>query len=472
MRKPALLLAAAGLLPGCAIGPEYEPPELQMPAAWPDNVVLDTASDEALGEWWRRFEDPVLEGLVAHALEDNLELRIQAARVEEARARLGLARAEQLPTVGMQAEATRQRQPAAAFGIEGFATPPLNLFSISGVLGYELDLWGRLAREREAATAQLESSVYAQQAVRLGLVADVVVGYFALRSAQRQLEITERTLAARREGVRVERLRYEAGMIDELSLRQSEAELAATRTELPARIDELQRRESVLGILLGLRPAALIEALQIAAGTLEDITLPAHVPAELPAALLARRPDLRAAEAELVAATAGIGAARAARLPQLNLAGLVGTAASSAGELFGSDTEAWSVGAGISGPLYDFGRGRARVESAQALREQAELRYRATVALALAEVRDALVFHASSGTRLDAVREQVAALRRSEELAEIRYRNGYISIIELLDAQRALLGAELALAQVTAERFAATATLFKALGGGWETGAW
>lgn len=169
----------------------------------------------------------------------------------------------------------------------------------------------------------------------------------------------------------------------------------------------------------------------------------------------------------MAAATAGIGVAQAARLPQINLAGLLGTVAGSVGDLFGDDAEAWSVGATVAGPLFDFGRSAARVEKAEARRMQAEIRYRATVANAFVEVRDALIFYESSGARLAAIGAQVAALRRTEELADIRYREGYVSIIELLAAQRGLLNAELALAQTQADRFAAVATLFKALGGGW-----
>lgn len=465
--RNAMVLAVGGLLAGCVVGPNYQPPELDLPVSWPQAPALEAVDEAELAQWWRKFEDPVLDALVARALADNLELRLQAARVEAARARLGLARAEQLPTVGAQAEATRQRQPAAAVGIEGIDIPPRNLFSIAGVLGYEIDLWGRLAREREAAAAGLESNVYALEAVRLGVVADVVVGYFGLRSAQRQLDIAARTLAARAEGVRIERLRYEAGMIDELALRQAESLLATTRAELPARRDELRRRESALGILLGLAPAELLAAIELDGEGPGTAVLPERIPLELPAELLARRPDLRAVEAELVAANAGVGIAMAARLPQLNLAGLVGVTATRPGDLFDGDGQAWSVGATLAGPVFDFGRGRARVDSAEAMREQAELRYRATVALAVSEVRDALAFYDSSGARLEAVGDQVTALRRTEELAAIRYREGYIGIIELLDAQRSLLNAELAEAQARADRFAATATLFKAMGGGW-----
>lgn len=467
-----LLLLPVLALGACALGPSYERPELELPdawpGAWPDTPASAASSGGDMKSWWRRFDDPVLDGLIERALEDNLDLRLGFARVQESRARLGLARAEQFPTVALQAEASRQRQPAAAIGIEGIEIPPRSLFSVSGVLSYELDLWGRLARSRDAALAELERSMYAHEAMRITLVSEVVTGYYALRSAEAQLDITRQTLASREEDVRVQRLRYEAGMVDELVLRQAESDLATVKAQLPARRDAVYRRESALAILVGLDPAALVAGFDFDAPALEVVPAQAAVPAVLPAELLARRPDLRAVEAGLQAATARVGVAMAARLPQLNLAALAGSVAGSAGDLFGSDAESWRVGAEVSGPLLDFGRGRAGVETASAVMVQAELQYRAAVTAAVAEARDALRAYDNSLAAQRAVAEQVAALRRTEALADIRYREGYISIIELLDAQRGLLGAELLLAQSRADHYAATATLFKALGGGWE----
>ena len=469
--RALLLLPLALLLGACVVGPRYERPQLDMPAAWPEVPAASASSAEEMQSWWRRFEDSPLDALIERALEDNLELRLGFARVQEARARLGLARAEQFPTVGLQAEASRQRQPASVTGIEGIDAAeirPRNLFSVSGTLSYELDLWGRLARSREAALAELERSMFAHEALRIALVADVVAGYYGLRSARAQLEITRRTLASREESVRVQRLRHDAGMVDELVLRQAESELATVRAQLPLRADAVQRRESALAILVGLEPAGLVAGLDVASGELAPAPAETALPQVLPAELLARRPDLRAVEAGLQAATARVGVAMAARLPQLNLAALGGSVAGSAGDLFGSDTESWRVGGALSGPLLDFGRGRAGVDIASAVMEQAELQYRAAVTAAVAEVRDALRAYDNSLAAQAATEQQVEALRRTEALAQIRYREGYVSIIELLDAQRALLSAELLLAQSRADHYAATATLFKALGGGWE----
>jgi multidrug efflux system outer membrane protein len=470
MRKARLLFLPLLLALGaCVLGPEYQRPELEMPEAWPDAQAAPASTAAEIQAWWRQFDDPVLDGLIERALQDNLELRLGFARVQEARARVGLARAEQFPTVALQAEASRQRQPAAAIGIEGIEIPPRNVFSVSGVLSYELDLWGRLARSREAAVAELERSMYAHEALRIVLVADVVTGYYALRSAQAQLDITRRTLASRQENVRVQRLRYEAGMSDELVLRQAESDLATVQAQLPARVDAVYRRESALAILVGLEPAELVAGLDLGMPAGEvPLAASIGIPQVLPAELLGRRPDLRAVEAGLEAATARVGVAMAARLPELDLVALAGTVAGSTGELFSSEAESWSVAAAASGPLLDFGRGRAGVEIASALMEQAELRYRAAVTVAVAEVRDALRAYDNSLAAQHAIEDQVAALRRTEALADIRYREGYISIIELLDAQRGLLNAELLLAQARADHYAATATLFKALGGGWE----
>ncbi len=475
MRKAITALAVTLGLGGCAVGPDYEPPEVDLPEDWPEHSLLADEEREAWQDWWQRFDDPTLDQLVERAAADNLDIRLQAARLQEARARLGLARAEQMPTVDLQAEAARDRPSAAAQrGLpEGFepGTGTENLFSLSGVLGYEVDLFGRLARSREAAEALLLESVFSQDAVRLNVIADVVATYFDLRTAQRQLEITERTLESREETYELEQVRYEAGETDELTLRQAQAELETTRAEIPLRRERVQTLEGVLGVLVGMSPSELMAYDDMDLGertSLMDISLPEEVPGLLPSELLERRPDVRAAEAEVMAATAGIGVAEADRLPRLNLAALMGTAATDVSDLFSSAAETWSVGASVAGPLFDFGRGRAGVETAEALAEQARTRYLATVTIAFNEVRDALMLYQTSGERVQAIRDQVAAVERTLDLAELRYGEGFIGFIEVLDAQRALLAAELALAEAVRDRLNATATLFKALGGGWE----
>ncbi|MBZ0330552.1 efflux transporter outer membrane subunit [Halomonas sp. ANAO-440] len=464
-RLPALALATA-LLAGCAMGPDYRAPELALPDEWPEHVMLSAEARQEWQSWWTRFEDPSLDRLVERAVDDNLDIRLQLARIEEARARLGLARAEQLPSVGAQAEASRERTPGTASPLGQSSTG--NLFSLAGVLNYELDLWGRLDREREASEALLEQSEFARDAVRLNVIADVVATYFDLRNAERQLRITEETVASREETYRIEQIRFDSGETGELALRQAQSELETTRAQLPGQKQRVRMLEGALAILVGMSPAELMDELDFGDTQLADIVLPDSVPAVLPSSLLQRRPDIRSAEAGLIAANASIGVAEASRLPTLNLGGFLGTAAGDSSDLFTTAAQTWGLSATVMGPLFDFGRSRSRVDTAEALAAQAEVQYRATVNQAFNEVRNALVIFETSGERIEATRAQVEALARTLELAEVRYREGFVGFIELLDAQRALLSAELALSEAMRDRLTATATLFKALGGGWE----
>ncbi|MGJ7459359.1 efflux transporter outer membrane subunit [Halomonas sp. MA07-2] len=466
MRKalPVLLLSTA-LLAGCAVGPDYRAPALDLPEQWPEHVLLSAEARADWQQWWRQFEDPYLDGLVARAVDDNLELRLQLARIQEARARLGLARAEQLPSVSAQAEAARERTPGT---VSPFGQSTANTFSLAGVLDYEFDFWGRLAREREASEALLEQSLFAHDAVRLNVIVDVVATYFDLRSAERQLRITQATAESREETFRLEQLRFDVGESDELALRQAQSELESTLAQLPGQRERVRVLEGALALLVGMSPAELMSELDYGDTDLEAISLPDGVPAMLPSELLSRRPDIRSAEAGLIAANAGIGVAEASRLPRFNLGGLLGTAAGDAGDLFTSAAGTWGLSATVMGPLVDFGRSTSRIDTAEALAEQAEVQYRATVAQAFNEVRNALVTYEASGERVEAIRRQLTAFERTLELAEVRYREGFVGFIELLDAQRAMLAAELALSEAMRDRLTATATLFKALGGGWQ----
>ncbi len=327
MSKRLLSLLSAAVLAGCATGPDYQTPDTALPEAWPDQEILSRGLQADWSEWWQLFGDPTLNKLVLQALDQNLELRIQTARVEEFRARLGLARAEALPTLQAQAGATREQQPGAAIGIPGIEMGPTNLFSISGMLGYEIDLWGRLAREREAAAALLEQSHFARDAVQLGIVTDVVTTYFDLRAAENQVRITRETIESREQTLELQQIRYEGGDIDDLVLQQARSELESARAELPARIQRKRMLEGALAILIGVQPDQLWSGSNWNPGQLSDLELPHQVPAFLPSELLERRPYVRASEAGLVAATASIGIAEAARLPRINLSAMLGTAA-------------------------------------------------------------------------------------------------------------------------------------------------
>ncbi|KAA8981243.1 MULTISPECIES: efflux transporter outer membrane subunit [Gammaproteobacteria] len=456
------------LLAGCAVGPAYEEPQVDLPEEWPDEVLLTGEERADWSNWWHRFDDPVLNRLVERALDDNLNMQLQYQRLQEARARLGLADAQQMPTVEGQADAARGRESGAANPLGGGTTS--NMFSVTGLLSYEVDLWGKLESQSDAAEAALQESVFTHDSVRLSTVADVVATYTELRAAQRSLAITERTLETREETVRIERARYEGGDTNELTLRQAVSELEATRALVPQQRQRVAQLKTALGVLVGMTPRELTSELDFGEGSLSDITLPEEVPEVLPSDLLERRPDIRAAEAAIIAATEEVGVAQAQRLPSFNLRGSFGSAAIESDDLFTGPAETWEIGASVLGPIFDFGRNKARVEAAQSLRDQAETQYRVTLQQAFREVRDALAVYEATDERVSRLRDQVEALEKTLELAELRYEEGLTDFLTVQDTQRVLLDAELTLTNAIRDRLNATATLFKAMGGGWADG--
>lgn len=467
------ILSLAMVMAGCALGPDYKAQAPDLPEQWPTEATIleDATAGESAEEewenWWTRFEDPTLTALVERALDDNLELQQQLQRIEQARAQLGLARAGSWPTLSAQADAAREQPSAAMTPAELGGGQEQERYAVSAVLSYELDLWGRVARQREAAGALLAQSRFGTEAVRLNLVADVVTTYFSLRAAEQQVAYTERTLESREKTLELEQIRYESGATDPLSVRQARASLESTRAQLPALRQQAQTTRTALAYLVGYSPKELLSELDFGDRQLSDIELPDSVPAVLPSELLRRRPDIRAAEAGLIAANAEVGVAMAERLPRLDLSGLIGSAAPSTDQLFDAPAETWNLAAGLAAPLFDAGRLRAGVDSAKAGRELAELEYQMAVTNAFRDTRDALTLYETSDARVTAVRRQTQAIAETLELAEIQYDAGSIGFYELLDAQRGLLQAELALADAVRERLAASANLFKAMGGGW-----
>lgn len=461
MRQTAAAALMVLALAACAVGPDYRRPDIDVPA----EPRADEARAAQWAEWWRQFDDPVLTGLVALALENNLDMRMALVRVAQARAAYGLSDADRMPELSAQAAAGRERtrNPSLTSG-NGHST--FNSFSVVGQLSYEVDLWGRLAREREATLARLAESTYAADALGLALVAEVVNTYVQLRASEDQHRITQQAIKVRQDAVEFETARYQVGETNELVLRQAESQLAAARARLPVVERQTSIARNALAILTGRSPNALLELDTIEGPALTEIHVPRILPETLPLNLLERRPDLRAAEAALVAANAGVGLAEAARLPGLSLSALLGKSSDQASDLFDTP-RIWSVGASLFGPVLDFGRNRARVEQALALREAAELHWRQSALVAYGEVRDAIVGFQTAGERVVAIEQQIRALRRVNDLAEIRHREGLVSHIEKLDADRGLLEARLQLSGARADWLTAAATLFKAIGGGW-----
>lgn len=467
-----LWLLAILLLGGCSLVSEYKRPAVDLPEQWPDAIDTSMVSGDEWREWWQRYQDPVLDDLVASALENNIDIALAVARIREARASLGLTRAAELPTVEGQGNFNRQDFGDAS-PIGGGGIGIVRQYRLAAELSYEIDLWGRLANATRAAQERLLGSAFSKDAVRLNIITNVVVTYFELRAAQEQIDITQNTIKARKESLALEQARLDFGASTELALNQAEAELESTRAELPALQARVHNLRRALGILIGNTPKQLVLNEALPEGNLADIHFSTKLPSILPSSMLERRPDIRAAEAALAAANADIGVARANWFPRINLLAVLGTGSSqSIGNLFSSPATLWQLGGSLVQPLFDGGARRFEVEGAEVRYEIAELQYRANIRQAFIEVGDAWSLLEAGNDELEIRNHQVNALQKTVELAQNRYQGGFSSYLEVLDAKRALFQAELQRTDAARNRLNATASLFKALGGGWtESGA-
>lgn len=492
MRKALLLLAVTGLS-ACTLGPDYQRPDLDLPQTALDATQLSEQQRDAIAYWWTRYRDPTLNELIDDALDDNLSVALQAARLREARARLGLANANLYPSLDAQAQAARRKSsllvPPTGAGASGAGAGAgvgtggagvgtgsarggssdryYDFFSVAATLSYELDIFGGLRRASEQARAQLLASAYTQDAMRLSVVSDVVTNYMSLLAVERQIRVTEETIATRERGLELDRQRYKYGAIDKLTLLQTRSLLATARAQLPPLQQRASELRSALAVLVGRTPREILTDPQIEASSFETLHLPDELPVVLPSVLVERRPDIRAAEASLIAANANIGIAKARFFPTFNLTAMIGTEALDVDDLFEPYSETQSIAGGITAPIFDFGRRQAQYDTALAQSDIAEITYRQTVRQAFAEVRDALVAIEATDRRLEFVQKQVAAYEETLELARLRYEIGRTDFFEVLDAQRQLFSSQLDLAEAIRDRFTATANLFKALGGGW-----
>lgn len=455
----AALLALGTGLAGCALGPDYQRPELDVPAAY----VQGVGEGESLANlpWWDLFQDPQLQGLIRAALEENQDLRIAAARIDEFRALLGITRAAQFPSLDLSAAGGRT-QPSASVFPGGLGGEPVDNYRLSADVFFEVDLFGRLRRATEAARGDLLATEESRRGLAISLVASVASTYMLLRDLDAQLAIARRTEAARRDSLGIIRARFDRGTVPRLDLNQAEIELAVASAAVAAAERALAQTEHALSLLLGRNPGPIARGLPLA-----QQSLPPVVPAGLPSELLQRRPDVLAAEAVLAAQTARIGVAEAARWPSLSLTGALGFESSELSELTAGGSDFWSVGGGLLAPVFNAGRNRSRVEAERARAAQALAAYEQTVQRAFAEVEDALVAVRTYRDEHAARMRQVEAARSAARLSRARYDGGVTSYLEVLDSDRSLFNAELAESQTQRLYVDAVIRLYKALGGGW-----
>lgn len=461
----AFLLTAAGLLAGCQMAPPHVRPNLptapDFPAAYAGDVTL---GQRAVDIGWRDFfADQQLQQLVATALEHNRDLSIAIAQIEEARGLYRIQDADRLPTLAATAAAARSRTPAAVAGIPGAESTVANRYSIGvGVTGFELDFWGRVRNLSDAARSQYLATIQAQRAFRLTLIRDVASTYFATREADERIALAEATVRSRQEGVRIAKLRLDAGVTSALDFRQAESLLTQAETELAALHLAKAQSDNFLAVLTGgLMPANLPAALPLAA----QKSGPA-IAAGLPSDLLVTRPDILASEENLRASRANIGAARAAFFPSISLTGSLGFASTALDNLFGNDGFSWSFGPSISLPIFDHGRLKGNLTVAQAREDIAVASYERTVQQAFREVADALAGRRWLAEQVSAQMRATEAQRQIAQLARTRYREGVANYLEVLDAERNLFSAEQALIQIRRSELDNLVSLYVALGGG------
>ncbi len=456
------VLAAAILLGGCMLGKDYRRPAVDTPHNW----RFEEKDTPALANtaWWGQFQDPVLNDLIQTALKENKDVRIATTRVEEYMGKLGVTRADLFPQAGLGASAGRQR--LTEMGPTGWnpAIPPTS-YTFQGNLNanWELDLWGKLRRATEAARADLLSTDEARRAVIMTLVASVANGYINLLSYDQQLVIARETLKSRKDSLDIFEKRYAGGVISELELNQSRSEYEDARAVIPQLEKSIAQQENALNLLLGRNPGPVPRG-----KTLDELVLPA-VPAGIPSDLLDRRPDIRQAEQALVAANARIAVAKALYFPSISLTGAFGFASAELNDLLTGPAKTWNYAASLTAPIFTAGRIRGQVRQAEALQQQALVKYLQTVQTAFKEVDDALVEQRKYRERLAVQGNQVAALKNTRRLAGLRYDNGYSSYLEVLDAERSLFNGQLSQVQTKGNLFQSLVNVYKTMGGGWIT---
>jgi multidrug efflux system outer membrane protein len=421
----------------------------------PRPLALDPGSDQP---WLDVLRDSQVVRLVRAALANNRDLQIAVARVREYRALRGVARSDLFPQVSVNAAASENQ---AAFG--DFPVQTYNIVKLTGDLAWELDFWGRLRRQTEAATLDLRGREEDERAAVVSLVSDVVTAYLQLRELDQALEISEQTLESRRATLSLARRRFAEGVISELDVRQFEAEAAAPAARVADFARQRSEREHQLGVLLGEAPGPIARG-----APLETVVQGVAVPDSIPAELLLRRPDVRRAERDYQAARARVGLAAGNRLPKVMIVGQYGRQNQVFRQLFSDSNEVYTAQVGVSIPLFTGGRLANQQRAARARADQAKARYEQTVLSAFAEADDALVGLRLGRDQLVAQQTQSQALARAYALAVQRYQNGVSSYLEVLDAQRSLYNAQLTLIAQERQYLGATVRLYKALGGSWE----
>jgi outer membrane protein, multidrug efflux system len=450
------------LTSGCLVGPNYTPPVVVTPSVYRGAAAdsITPADVDSFGDqtWSEAFQDDALRDLIRTALQQNYDVRIAAARIVEARALLGITRADQWPDVNATASAVTQRSPEIA----GRPASETSAMEIGVSTRWELDFWGKFRRSTEGARASLLAEEWGQRQVVSSLVSDLAGAYFQLRAQDLELDIARRTLASRRDSLRLTQLLADRGATSLLDVRQAEQLVFATGALIPDLEQRIEQQENFISILLGKNPDGVARGRQLV-----DQPYPLAVPAGLPSTLLERRPDIRQAEQRLVAATADIGVAKADYFPRIALTGSGGFQSSALSRLLTGPAGFWAIGANALQPVFEGGRTRNRVKVAEARAQEATLIYQRTVQQAFREVSDALVAYRKTQEVRIQQQQLTTAAEDATSLSNLRYRGGAASYLEVLDSETRFFSAQLDLTQAQLRERQAVVQIYRALGGGW-----
>jgi outer membrane protein, multidrug efflux system len=455
-----LTTCAVLALAGCTLGPDYQRPELKSPAVFQYEPKQSAATADTL--WWKQFQDPVLDQLIDEALQHNTNVQIAAANVEQAAALLSQTRSQLFPSIGYGAGATRERtrEPAFAAQIPNYPNPS-SVYQAALQASWEIDLWGRIRRQSEAAYANVLATDEARRGVILSLVAQVANGYLQLRGLDAQLDVAKKTLQTYKESVDLFTLQFQYGQVSMMNVAQAQSQYETAAAQIPLIESQIAQTQNSLAVLIGRDPGPILRGKSV-----YGLQLP-QVPAGVPSQLLERRPDLLQAEQQLIAANAQIGAAKALYFPTISLTGAFGNASADLSKLFSGPARVWSYAGTLAGPIFSFGAVSGQVAQAEAGQQAALLNYQLSIRNAFADVDNALVANQKLREQLDAQVKLVAALQQYNELARLQYDGGYTSYSTVLQAEQALFPAELSLASLRAQVFGSSVNIYKAMGGGW-----
>ena len=461
MKKLASTILLTVLMSGCLVGPKFQKSTMKSPEGYRFKNKAAAADSITTMKWMEVYKDSALQSLIQTALKENKDMLTAMAKIDQARATAGFNKADYFPSLGYSGRAGGLDLSNNNSNEVGGGAPR-NTFSAAGTISWELDLWGKVRHANRVALADLVSTEENQRAITTSLIAEVAGLYFQLRGLDDRLNIAQRTLTFRQESLRIITLRFEGGEVAELDKFQAQAQLAITEALVPNLERQVAQTENALSVLLGQPPSAINRGLDN-----KTQQFPVTIPEGLPSSLLNRRPDVRQAEQGWIAQNERIGIAQAQRFPSISLTGLLGVGSQELSGLTSGDAGMWYLTGSITGPIFNFGKNKRRVEIETAKTEQTRLHYEKAVLTALADVENALVSVDTYRREYEARSRQVEASRGAANLSKARYDDGYIDYLEVLDNERTLLDAELQAAQTLEQQLRATVVLYKALGGGW-----